>query len=270
MLLSDIRHDSLEHYGVLGMKWGRRKSDGNSAVPKSRKSSPTKDWTTSSSGEIKIRKGATISRVVRNNNGLFGGKGVSLDSGKPIYAAFKPVDTSAYEHFFGKKKGLLVKEASTVLKLQTKEALKMPDPKKATELYFDMVSKDPAAQKMLSDNLSGFAKAQLKKALAAPDSEKARTVYTIALDAGNYKEGLRPLNKKYYDEVKKAGYNALVDLSDMYMDFDTPIMVLDGEKSLVVKSKYAVDKITAEKARLSYKKEQASAGKTYLQSLGYA
>ena len=252
----------LEHAGVKGMKWGVRKSD-KSIVESG------KGWSISNDGEINLDKGAIISRVVRNNNGMFGGRGHELDSGRPLYASFKPVDTVAYEHFFGSAKGMFVKEASAVVKFRVSEPIKVPGPKKATELFFDMVNKDPEAKKLLKSNLTGMVKFRLDKTLTEPDSRAGYNLYTAALDSGNYNAKLKPLSDKYYAKVQKAGYNALLDSSDAAFGFDAPIIVLNAKQSLTTEARYVVDKLSANNARLSYRKEAAAAGKTYLERLGY-
>lgn len=250
----------LKHYGVIGMRWGVRKDS---------QASSKSDWSISDNGEINIKKGAVLSRVVRNHKGLMGGKGVSLESGKPIYAAFKQADVAGYEYFFGRGKNLLVKDASTVLKLEAKEPLKAPGPKEAARLYFDMINDDSDAQKTLYDNVRGVAKMQFKKSLNDPSGKEAYNLYTLALDGGNYDKKLNAVNVKYYEAVKKAGYNMLLDASDATLEFDSPVIILDGKKSLGIKSQYLVDKITSNNARMTYNQSQINAGKTYLQLLGY-
>lgn len=262
MITREAAENWLAHHGVLGMKWGIRKD----RLSSTRESA---DWTISKTGEISIKKGATLSRVVRNHSGLFGGKGSELKTGQLIYAAFKSKDIAAYEHFFGRSKSFLVKNASTVLKLQATEPLKAPGPKEATKLYFDMIKTDPEAYKTLRDNVHGLAKIQMGKALADPSGKEAYNLYTIALDSGNYNSKLQAVNLKYYSAVKKAGYNMLLDSSDASSEFDAPVIVLDGGKSLTVKSKYFVDKVSSENARLAFKQSQIDNGKTYLEKLGY-
>lgn len=250
----------LEHHGVKGMRWGVRKNDQTSSQP---------DWSISDTGEINIKKGATLSRIVRNHNGLFGGKGVALDSGQPIYASFKPNDMAAYEHFFGRGKSLLVRDASAVLKLEAKTNLKAPGPKEAVLLYLDVIKNDPIAQKMFYDKKDGFStKKQMDKVFSKPDGRDAYEVYTNALDSGNYNEKFKSLNAKYFEAVKKAGYNMLLDPADASSEFDAPVMILDGKKSLGLKSQHVVDKLSAHNARLEYKQTQIKSGKAYLESLG--
>lgn len=249
---------SLLHYGVKGMKWGVRKE---------RPSSGT-GWSVDSAGRIEISPGTPISRVVRNHKGLFGGTGGGWDSGGPVYAAFKPVDTAGYAHFFGRSKSLLVKEASTVQKLIPTKKLLAPGPKESASIFFKTVSSDPEALESLKKNLHGVARMQLSAAIKDPTSPEAYNVYALALDAGNYSKD-RSMNQKYYEALKKSGYNMLLDPSDAMGGFDAPIIVLDGKKSLKLKSQTIVDKNSQKSVRLAYKSESRKAGASYLEKLGY-
>jgi hypothetical protein len=260
----------LAHHGVKGMKWGVRKAESSARLGRDSKIVESgKGWTVDDEGRVTISKGATISRVVRGTAGLFGGAGNDWQSGKPVYAAFKPVDINDYEHFFGRSKSLFTKEASTVVKLTPKSTLRAPGPKEATALYFQTAKENPEALKDLQGLLHGVAKFNLNKALDDPSTQTAYDVYSIALDAGNYSKSKTSLNKHYFDKLGKSGYNMLVDPSDAGTDFDAPIIVLDGKKSLDYKGQHIVDKVSQESARKLYNSHHAEEGKRYLQKLGY-
>ena len=262
--LSDLE---LLHYGVKGMKWGVRKDRSSSG---SSTSSERGTYKIHPDGKIEINPGVEISRVVRNTNGLFGGTGRDWASSHPVYAAFLPGDKAQYEHFFGRSKSLLVKEASTVLKLTPKEKLTAPGPKEAASIFYDLARKDPEFRQGLESGLNGFARRQLKSNIENPTSKRAHSDYALALDSANYSERFKGTNQKYFEALKKAGYNSLLDPSDAYGGFDAPIIVLDGKKSLELKHQYAVDKVSQERVRQAVKSTQYELGKTYLEKLGYA
>lgn len=261
------RTTDLSHYGVKGMKWGVRKAR---ATGDRRGAGGRGSYQIHPDGKIEITRGAEISRVVRNTNGFFGGVGRGWDNGLPVYASFLPNDTAKYEHFFGRSKSLFVKEASTVLKLTPKNKLVAPGPKEASKIFYDLAKNDPEFRAGLENGLTGLARINLKNAIDNPDSQKAYGTYAIALDAGNYTERFQGTNQKYFDAVKRAGYNMLLDPSDASMDFDAPVIILDGKASLELTTQYIVDKHSQEKVRDIVKTIPYEIGNSYLERLGYA
>jgi hypothetical protein len=259
--------DILSHHGVKGQKWGVRKEESPTG---SIQSASGKGWTIASDGSIEISRGATISRVVRNTKGLLGGEGASLDSGKPIYAAFKPIDAATYENMLGRRKSLLVKNASNVLQLTPKSKLRSPGPKESMGLYFDTLRSDPKVAGQVRESISPMLRARFDKALSGKGNKgEDYFVYSTAYDSGNYKESLSGVNKAYHDRVKSKGFNMIVDPSDASLGVaDAPIIILDG-RSVELKSQYFVDKASSMRAKDAFNTEAAKAGKTYLEKLGY-
>lgn len=251
----------LEHHGVKGMHWGVRhdRSSSDSLVDISK------------TGAITMQKGATLQRVVRRSNGpIF--KAASDFGSSVTYASFSKKDNAVYETMFGRKKSLFNKNPSEVLSLTAKKTLKSPAPQEAVDIFFKTLKSDPKLLEEAQSKAVGFAKSNLKKGLADPKSYPAHAYYTWSFDSGVYGKETSAVNDSFIKNVKKAGYNMLLDPSDSSAGIsDTPVILLDSKNTVEITGRRIVDKVSAKAASKALaEEEKISDGKTFLEKLGYA
>lgn len=258
----------LMHHGVKGMKWGVRKERSSSSnKPAMQKGSK---WQINADGSIDMEAGAQIQRVVRNHKGALGGKASEFGLETGMYASFTPEDNASYEHGFGRKKSITVKEASNVVKFTAQKPLHSPSPAEASKIYLDMLRENPELQNQVRSNLHGLAKKKLDTVLSRDDPKANHDMYSIMYDAGNYSTGMAGVNKQYISHLQKKGYNMILDPSDAGMGFHAPVVIFGSQKNLKVTSRYVVDKSSQKKvSKLVREQWKTQAGKDILHELGY-
>lgn len=238
----------LAHYGVKGMKWGKRKSTASDPKPKGKyrvhkeakfikKGFSLSEAERKASTQIKIEKtlaiaaGVAVASLAAYSVSKAVGKkyvGVSLKEGskltyvnalgdkanfdRRLYTSFKKSDTDKYRSTLAK--ALKRNKEGTVIYetvLTAKEKIKAPSHKQAEKLY-----------KEFTYTLKGY------------EGQKARLQ--------GYKEFNKNLvfdkedGKKFMDFVKSKGFNALIDSNDQFISgYNTqkPIILLNASSSAV-------------------------------------
>lgn len=271
----------LFHYGVKGMKWGVRRTDAQlDRAAKARDSSSSSSnsskpifrkgdkWAIYDDGSIELKKGAQIQRVARQHKGMMGGVGEDLGLKGATYASFTPEDNASYEHGFGRSKGLLVKDASKVLKFSATKDLRSPAPKDATKTYLDLLDKDPDLKSAVQKGLGPMW--NVDKAIKDPSGDRAYDLYSVAYDAGNYNSKFKDTNSKFNSALTKQGYNMLMDPTDSSSGFDAPVVILDGSGSMKLTASHTVDKVSQKKVRQVVKDHAKTyEGRSIIEKLGY-
>lgn len=270
--MSEQVYGFLAHYGVPGMKWGKRKNLESPMPKNSISKSEDNKVHISKDGAITLKKGSTLQRVVRNSDGLLMKKGEALGTDFS-YMSFTKADNAQYETLLGRRQNLFNKKASEVISLTATKDLKSPSPKEASSLYFKTLSANPqlkdTAKSFLPNKGIGFTKADIDKAIVDPNSTRAMNLYAFAYDQGNYgKTG--SVNSAFHKAVTKSGYNMLLDISDASLGYaDKPVIMLNPSTNVTITGKRTVDKLSLKSANTVLRDhEKISSGKTFLEELG--
>lgn len=266
--------DFLAHYGVRGMKWGKRKNLEVSGPKKAKPKVEDDKVNISKDGAITLKKGATLQRVVRNSDGLLMKKGEALGA-EFSYMSFTKTDNAQYEVLLGRRQNIFNKKASEVISLTATKDLKSPAPKEAASIYFKTLASDDqlknSAKSFLPNKGIGFTKSDIDKAITNPHSSRALNIYAFAYDQGNYgKTG--SVNSAFHKAVNKSGYNMLLDISDASIGYaDKPVIMLNPSANVTITGKRTVDKLSLKSANMVLRdQEKISTGRTFLEELGLA
>ena len=236
----------LQHYGVLGMRWGTRNI--RSASSGNRKIGYDED--------VIIKKGSSAYRVSANKREVGDTRYLTVDNNdRYFYRGMWPTMLKG-------KTGAISKSAPLYEnKYKTTEALRSPSAKKREEIATAMAKSKKVAKELAKQRLinllvldQGLTNKEAEKAVEKAEKDKDpkyladydqiyKNYTTKALKRipALYVLGNTGTNQKirneYLKRVKKAGYNAVVD--DHGADFaykhqrvNAPIISLDSEKSL--------------------------------------
>jgi hypothetical protein len=204
-------NNKLEHVGIKGMKWGVRKSSLNTRTDR-----------------FVLKKGTIINRATTNPNEINKGK---------AYATFKKWDSVGYMA----RSMPFVKTFNMRMKL-TKD-LVSPSKKERIDTFIELASKD----KKFLGSLAEAQHKQIKFKSASAFEKQYRKMTEAQLRAKGYNDlslalGFsKEVRDKYFKEIKRRGYNMLLDDTDAQALAHSPIIILERQGSLKVAS---IDKVT--------------------------
>lgn len=238
---------NLQHHGIKGMKWGVRRfqNEDGTLTAKGRKRYGEDRYKVYDDGRIEIQKGAELQRIVDGYVSKDGIKGST-------YASIGKNDNNQYMNILAKS------GTSKVLKLTAKTTLKSPSSDEAANIYANVLRNNPKALKEFKEMKtfaedSGAVKdfdSVLNKALSGKATAKeTKELYTLANYLFVYDDQIETSKSLFYKEVQNKGYNMLRDEYDSLSGVvKSPIILLDGESSVSIKSSKIVSDSMTKKA----------------------
>lgn len=212
------RSDELYHFGVMGMKWGvRRYQNADGSLTAEGK----KHYAYNGSYDkgFVLKKGTKVGRVSMTED--------ETEEGR-TFAAFKQDDIDHYIEN-GKMINEMLGTSSYSYTYVTKENLKFPSRKEKVDAYISLIDSDPKFATLFNKNITKKSRAKQEASFDKFEMNK--------LSVRNNKRA-----EKYYAELKRRGYNAMLDDADMKQKIsEMPIIVLDRGKSLSLKSIEEID-----------------------------
>jgi hypothetical protein len=209
-----MNDNELEHIGVLGMKWGHRKSEISSINTRTDK--------------FILKKGTIINRASTRDNEKNVGR---------TYATFKKWDAVGY------MARSLPFQKTFNMRMKLTEDLVSPSKKERIDAFIDLMKKDKTFSKNLAEAQHKMVKFKTAEAFEKQYKKmseaqlRAKAYNDLSLELG-FDETVR---KKYFNELKKRGYNMVLDDTDAQALSNSPIIIFDRAKSLRVAS---VDRVT--------------------------
>ena len=246
--------NEIKHHGIKGQKWGvRRFEDKNGKLTPAGK----KRYKDYGDGRIEIEKGADMQRLVGGNH--------KKDLKGMIYTSVRESDN---QNYIRKLTGPLGGGRDTKLTLTAKTTLKSPSTDEASKLFFKTLKDNPDLNEAYSKTpiMMGhkYSDKQLDDFISG--KKKSYEDYQIANSQFMFDESMGKVRDAYFENVKKAGYNILRDENDIGSGYaKTPIILLDGDSSVSIKSSEIITKAMKQDAK-TYRKLYKKQGEEWADS----
>lgn len=250
----------LEHFGILGMRWGVRKKTTPTASTLPVKLVPS-GITIRIDGSISIRPGANLQRLVRSN-------GKSLAMKDVTYASLNAYDNSRYIKKIGGK-GFFGGGRDQILSIRATKKIEAPSKEKATEIVSKLMLKDAKFRAKNTNALGvSISKKELEQIRKDPKGKTAKAWYEMTNTKLTFDPSWDPdaphVQKTLREEFLRRGYNAVRDENDFSTGLSrAPIIIFSPETSLKVTSTTSINN-DLRKANKQQLREYDRAGREYI------
>ena len=196
-----MQQNNLYHTGVLGMRWGHRKNTVNTRTD-----------------SFILTKGTTIHRTTYNPN--------EPNSGH-AFASFKNKDAIGY----ARRQKMFSQGKNTYdMTMKVKDTLVSPSKRERIDTFIKLMSTDPKFVQDYKNQAATYSLINKDKKIEQTVKGLEREYGMFAVSLG----GSSSLRQKYFSELTKKGYNAIIDDADAGVISNSPIIVFDRGKSLDV------------------------------------
>lgn len=245
--MSEEVDDFLAHYGVKGMRWGKRQSSATSDVPSKSDRKAAKEafkpvW------EMHVDRAFSDSSITQTKYSSLSTKDVSIKKGTELaritkrkdeklrditYLSYTAKDRERYKAIMsgdgaaGKKK--YKDNYEHVFKATT--TLKSPSEKARLDAYIELMDTSSIVLKN-GKTISG--REHLKR---IGYRKEAKTLTSQELGLKHYNDMVNsqymttPVNTAYFNNIRAKGYNAIIDDNDRLHLTDSPVIILDPDTS---------------------------------------
>ena len=239
--------DELQHYGVKGMKWGRRKQKDVSFHKES-----NQKIITNKDGTQTIPKGFVFNRVGRMP--------LDVNASGALYVSHGKADAARYIKSLGPTTmgKLLGTAGDKVQHISVKSSLKMASDEEVSKGVLTYLDKNPKFLDKFNTSLysaavtgdfeKNISKEDIKKALANPKSkESVKLAFGVTATLANpdYADDSR----KIYSTFKDKGYDAIPDTYDILTGTSQTAMIVINPDKLSVTSTTVITKDVMKSAK---------------------
>jgi hypothetical protein len=245
--MSDQVDDFLVHYGVMGMKWGKRKGEETSGGKSPRVGRRDRRLTEHANYKQDFVQKKDVYRIVAHTGN------------RPLkdiaYVSTNNVDNQRYIHILNNTlSAKMFKQAryETQMVLGPREPLKAPSITKAEDEMYKLYQSNPKVQKFVKDNQHYFGD--------NPPKDKINQIMNTAIvDDDVMFDGAVAMRKEVKSHFQKLGYNSLLDQNDIREGLaKSPLIVFDPDKTLRIVSKSKIDDVVKKAATTTYKETKLS------------
>ena len=217
MELEELMDTQLQHFGVKGMKWGKRKSYD---------ASEDKKTVNTKQEGFRLAKGTELHRTTSNAN--------EPNSGH-AYVSFKPKDVRAYAKM-SKLDSVIGRKKTYDMTMKVTKDLVAPSKEERVSTFVQLVKENPKFSKAFEEAAKDYSPSYIKSRYdnldSKSDSDVKKMYETFAITLG----GSPKLRDDYFNALQKKGYNMIVDDADAQIH-DSPIIVFD-------RSSFEVNKVS--------------------------
>ena len=250
--MNSSKKGHLEHVGVIGMHWGIRRFE---------------DKTADNGRVVALKKGESAQNMSANPN-------LTLQKNKMLYVSANTRDMLAYRGEYADQLRFM-RNVNKVFayKVTAVEDLVSPGKKERIDEFIRLTGKDKTVFDQMGESnfKTGALFTNLSKYLGITSSQKVSEKYRKLVDSKDPKDHEKaflafssyfpvdPVNrKKYFDAIKKKGYNALYDDNDISGGYQSKssLIILNSGKSVKITGKEMDNQRATDRAYSEFLKEQ--------------